>query len=145
MIKVSKMADYAVVIMTHLAQKPDVLRNVAYIAQDTHLPEPTVSKVMKLLNNADLVSSVRGAAGGYKINRAADDISVADIVTAIEGPIALTACVEASNDSCILSKSCGVNGRWDEVNDAIETALDNVSLQAMMAPRRNKTPKENRA
>jgi len=145
MIKISKIADYATVILAHLAASQDDLHNVATIARETFLPEPTVSKVLKMLNKADIVSSVRGAAGGYKMNKTADEISVADIIVAIEGPIALTACVEASNDSCALSQSCGVNGRWDDVNAAIETALDNVTLRSMMTTKNTINLKENRA
>jgi len=133
MIKISKMVDYGVVILAHLAGA-DALQNTATIAAATHLPEPSVAQILKSLNKAGLVSSVRGAAGGYKIAHSADDVTVADIVVAMEGPIALTACVDVGEAACGLSSICAVSGRWTHVNTAIETALDNVTLRDMMAP-----------
>lgn len=145
MIKISKMADYAVVVLAYLAANQESLHSASMISLYVFLPEPTVSKVLKLLNKSDLVSSVRGASGGYKITQSAEHISLADIIIAIEGPIALTSCVEASNDSCALSKNCGVNGRWNGVSLAIETALDNVSLRSMMTPPKQIKQMESRA
>lgn len=132
MIKVSKLADYAVVVMAALSEKKEARAASSAIAARTHLPEPTVSKVLKLLAKAGIVQSVRGAGGGYRLKAPPETISVAEIVTAVDGPIALTACVEASKEPCSYASGCPVHGRWEQVNRAVKTALEEVSLADMI-------------
>jgi FeS assembly SUF system regulator len=139
MIKVSRLADYAVVILATLSGSDEKLMTATGVAEKTRLPEPTVAKVLKLLAKADLVTSLRGASGGYRINRPPAEINVADIIMAVDGPISLTACVEGSAEPCGYACSCPVKGRWDEVNMAIRGALQDVTLADMLAPK-NFTP-----
>ncbi len=106
--------------------------NASDVAKTSNLPEPTVAKVLKLLTKADVLSSVRGASGGYHLARPIENITIADVICAIDGPIALTSCVEAVDESCCdYAQCCPMNGRWNKVNAAIKTALDGVSLADM--------------
>ncbi len=131
MIKISRLADYAVVILTVMGKTPDELVTAATVSDRTGLPEPTVAKVLKLLCKADLVISTRGASGGYKPAKGNDQISIVEIVTAVDGPVSLTACVEGNDNCCSYQKCCPVKGRWDFVNDAIHKALEGLTLAAM--------------
>ena len=132
MLKLSKMTDYAVVILADMAHQKDALLSAHSIAQNTKLPEPTVSKILKLLTKHDLIASSRGANGGYALNKNPQDINMADVITATDAPIALTACVDASNQCCDLADSCTIKGQWNPVNIAMQSALENVSLKQMM-------------
>lgn len=137
MIRFSKLADYAVVILASLLEKEGALASASEISAETKLPEPTVAKVLKLLSKADLVQSIRGAQGGYKMARSSKDMHIADIVTAIDGPVALAACVEGSNDEpCSYAGGCPVKGRWDMVNVAVRHALEEITLADMIVPQR---------
>lgn len=132
MIRLSRLSDYAVVVLEALARDPARLVCAADIAGETKLPEPTVSKVLKAMSGAQLVTSSRGMSGGYQIARPAANISVQEIVTAIEGPVALTACVEENEQPCALELHCALSGRWDKVNAAIAQTLSAISLADMM-------------
>ena len=101
------------------------------LADLTGIAAPTVAKLMKMLSKADLVTSTRGATGGYTLNGEAETISVADVVVAIEGPIALTACVDESDDLCLVESTCSIAGNWESVNSAVRTALEQVTLTHM--------------
>ena len=133
MFRLSKLTDYAVVVLVRLAEV-DGVQTSPGVAQVTGVPEPTVAKVLKALAAADLVVSQRGARGGYRLMRPLARISVADVITAIDGPIAMTACVEGSGASCEASCSCPVRGRWDAVNDAVRDALTGITLADMAPP-----------
>jgi FeS assembly SUF system regulator len=133
MLKLSKLTDYAVVVLVRLGEDRG-LQTSGGIAQATGVPEPTVAKVLKILGTAGLVCSQRGARGGYRLARPLDDIPVADVIAAIDGPIALTACVEHSISICDASLLCPVKGRWDAVNTAILDALSAISLADMQRP-----------
>lgn len=130
MLKLSKLTDYAVVVLVRLAEDGG-LQTSGGIAATTGVPEPTVAKVLKIMTSAGLVCSQRGARGGYRIARPLSQIPVADVITAIDGPIALTACVEHSPSVCEASGLCPVKGRWDAVNAAILGALSGISLADM--------------
>ena len=140
MLRLSKLTDYAVVMMVHMGQISDlasgeVTFTTARLSDDTGVPQPTVAKVLKALARAGLLRSVRGALGGYVIERTAEDISIAEIVQALDGPIALTACVDGADDSCNVENLCGMRGNWNQVNEAIRSALGSVSLADMaLAP-----------
>ena len=129
--KLSKLTDYAVVLLSFLAKSVRGPRSATALAQDTGIPAPTVAKLMKRLAKAGLVTATRGVSGGYTLVSDASVISVADIIAAIEGPIALTACVEASDDSCAVESICGLAGNWEPVNAAVRTALQRVTLNDM--------------
>ena len=127
MLRLSKLTDYAVVVLLRLSQDGAV-QTAPGVAMATGVPEPTVAKVLKALGNADLVTSQRGARGGYRLTRPLAAMSVADVIAAIEGPIALTACVEGGSGCCEVQGMCAARGRWDVVNDVIRSALASISL-----------------
>ena len=134
MFRLNRLTDYAVVVMAQLALRDKATLAAGEIARDTGVPLPTVAKVLNALARDGLIVSHRGAAGGYGLSRPADEIAVADIIQAIEGPIALTACVDGSTNHCDVEDLCPMRGGWDKVNRAIRGALDRVSLADMAAP-----------
>jgi len=101
------------------------------IASTTGIPEPTVAKVLKTLASGGLVASQRGARGGYRLMRPRGAMPIADVIAVVDGPIALTACVEGALTSCESQELCPMRGRWDPVNDAIQQALTNITLADM--------------
>ena len=98
----------------------------------TGIPLPTASKILKILSSAFIVMSHRGAGGGYLLERRADDIRVAEIIEAFEGPIALTACVDSAVDNCSIEALCPMKGNWNTVNEAIRTTLFSLTLADMI-------------
>lgn len=131
------MADYAVVIMAAAARHCGGVRvSAVQLAEETGVPAPTVQKLVSCLANAGLLRSSRGAGGGLKLARPAAAITVADIVEAVEGPIALTACVERGKNECNLEGACTVRPHWPLVNEALRGALAGVPLTrlAQLAP-----------
>lgn len=132
MIKFSKFVDYGVVILSSMGMSDDSCVSASVLANRTMIPEPTVAKVMKMLAKEGLVSSTRGMRGGYYLDVDLRDISIASVAQAIDGPIALVACVDEGEDVCSLEKFCMVKGRWKGVNIAVKTALESVSLADML-------------
>ena len=130
MIRLSRLADYGIVIVTHLARHPDRQQNAPEIALATSIPQPVASKVLKVLARAGLLASHRGARGGYGLARPAGAITVADVVEAVDGPIALTTCLEEVND-CGIEALCPARANWQRVNDAIREALRGVTVAEM--------------
>lgn len=136
MLRLSKLTDYAVVVLAALAETParaGALHTATSLADRTGLPAPTVQKLLKQLAKAGLVQSHRGAAGGYGLSRGADRVTVAQIVEAIDGPIALTDCVDGASGACGVESLCSRRGTWDKVNQAVRRALDDVTLADMAA------------
>ena len=131
MFRLNRLTDYAVVVMAQMAQGRDEMRTAPQISQETGVPQPTVAKLLNALARENLVSSQRGAAGGYALSRPAEEITVAEIIQALEGPIALTACVDGSGDNCGSEPLCPMRGNWDKVNRAIHHALSGVTLADM--------------
>ncbi|WP_148254585.1 SUF system Fe-S cluster assembly regulator [Aidingimonas lacisalsi] len=127
MLKLSRLTDYAAVIMAQIARHPDYPHAAAELAEAVTLPYPTVSKTLKMLVKANLLVSQRGAQGGYLLARPASDISASDIISAMEGPVAMTECSHADGD-CELMATCGVADNWQRVSQAIRTFLDGVTL-----------------
>jgi len=130
--KISKLADYSVVILGAMANQSHDVMSSAAMAELTRLPEPTVSKVLKLLSKSDFVRSSRGINGGYTLIKQPSEITVEQIIGVIDGPIALTACVDGAQPNCSLSSACSIRGRWDSVNTAIKSALEMVTLADMI-------------
>ncbi|MBN9229345.1 MAG: SUF system Fe-S cluster assembly regulator [Legionella sp. 40-6] len=133
MLRISKLADYGTVVMVCLARHAQDLCNARDIAQQTHLSVPTVSKLLKRLTSAGLLTSVRGVAGGYRLRRPASEISVSQIVFALEEHRGFTECSLQPND-CSLQGVCTIQGNWRLISQAIETALDSVSLETLAKP-----------
>jgi FeS assembly SUF system regulator len=132
MLRLSRLTDYAVVTLSAMARQQGCVLSSAALAEQSGVPEPTVAKILKLLAKDGLVASVRGAAGGYRLDTPASGISIGAVVAAVEGPVALTACVEGSAQECGMHKSCALRGKWDPVNDAIRGALEQVSVADVM-------------
>lgn len=134
MLKLNKMTDYAVVVLGQMARDPGRVRTAAALSETTAIPLPTVSKLLKILAGVGLVTSHRGANGGYSVDRTAEQVTVAAIVQAIDGPIALTACVDDSDGQCEVSNSCPISGNWNRVNLAVRRALEDVTLADLLDP-----------
>jgi len=132
MIKLSKMADYAVVLLSAMAAGRGTLFTASALAAQSGLPEPTVSKLLKTLVRAGFVSSSRGANGGYVFEKEAELVTMADVIAAVDGPLTLTSCVGGSQSCCAHERRCSMKGRWDPVNAAMVKALEGVSLARMM-------------
>ena len=137
MLKISRLADYGVVLSTRLASlAPTELRSVRDLSADTGIPQPTVSKILKTLTRAGLVDSERGAHGGYRLARRPAQTSIAEVITALEGPIGVTECGSDDHElDCELSSRCDVRGNWQRINTAIQHALEGITLAEMAQPR----------
>ncbi len=132
MIRVSKLTDYAIVLLAHLARSERTL-TAQELAVLSSVPLPTVSKLCKELSKAGLVVSHRGRKGGYGLARPADRISAAQIVEALEGPIALTECTQG-HQSCELEATCLARSSWDPVSRAVHGALSQLPLSSISLP-----------
>ncbi|REJ81476.1 MAG: SUF system Fe-S cluster assembly regulator [Acidobacteria bacterium] len=131
MIRLTRQTDYGIVLLCQLAADGGGRRNAAELAEATHLPAPMVAKILKQLVHAGLLASRRGAHGGYELARAADSVNVADVIAALEGPIAITECVEESSEECSYEATCRVRGNWKRINRAVHDALASISLDEM--------------
>ena len=139
MIRMSKLTDYAIVILAHLARSEGTV-TAQDLAERSKVPLPTVSKLCKELSKARLVISHRGRHGGYGLARPAETISVAEIVEALEGPIAHTECVHpGASQACGIEETCLARDSWDPVSRAIQDALRALPLSAI-APHRAPAP-----
>src|SRR5690554_2300470 len=133
MIRMGKLTDYGIVLMSRMAADSDVKHSAHTLSDAVRMPLPTVRKVLKALSHGGLLDSERGANGGYSLGRSPEQISVAEIITAIEGPIALTECV-SSESHCDQETYCAVQTNWTRINDAVFHALDEVKLSDMLVP-----------
>ncbi len=131
MLRMSKLTDYGLVLLTHMAQEgsPDV-RTAHELAERSRVPLPTVSKILKELSKAGIVVSHRGRRGGYSLSRPPEQISVATVVEALEGPVALTEC-SAALGSCSLEPVCLAKGHWGPISRAIQRTLQRLPLSAL--------------
>jgi FeS assembly SUF system regulator len=143
-IRLTKLSEYAVVVMTQMAAGGPV-HTAASLAERTGLPAPTVAKLLKLGVRGGLIVSQRGAAGGYGLARPPVGISVAQVVQAIDGPIALTECVDGVEGNCGVESLCPIRGGWDRLNQAVRRALEEVSLADMVTPHPAFTPRPDKA
>ncbi len=134
MIKLSRMADYGVVLLSRLAGVPGRMQTAPQLARDCGLPPPTVSKVLKQLAQGGLLASHRGTKGGYCLARDADDITVADVIAALDGPIALTDCTGPDGLVCEIEALCPTRTNWRRINDAMVEALNGVTVAEMALP-----------
>jgi FeS assembly SUF system regulator len=136
LLRISKLTDYATVILATLATDSARQRTGAEIARSIHLPATTVSKLLKQLHGAGLVASTRGLHGGYRLARPARQISAAAILDALEGPLALTEC-STGHSQCDLQANCSVGGSWQRINHAIRQSLDEITLAELAGLERN--------
>jgi FeS assembly SUF system regulator len=127
MLRVQKLTDHGIHIMVYLARHKDV-RNARQASEATRVPAPTTEKVLKRLARAGLLVSQRGVSGGYVLARPAEELSVADIVEAIEGPFGLTQCSNPASAPCESEDDCPIRPHWAAINQAVHDALDLVSL-----------------
>ena len=132
MLRISKLTDYAILMMVELARQGEVLSAHA-LAERIGVEVTTASKVLKMLSGSGLLESFRGASGGYRVNRAAGEISVAEVIAAIEGPIAMTEC-SVEEGLCRQEDSCGLRGNWQRISMAVAQALQGVTLAEMSVP-----------
>ena len=133
MLRVTKLTDYATVVLTVLAAETGTVLSAAGLAERAGLEPPTVSKVLKPLAQAGLVRAFRGVAGGYRLARPATEITLVEIVEAMEGPLGMTECSVPSGQ-CGIEHSCGVRANWRRINDVVADALRRVSLAEMALP-----------
>ena len=133
MLRISKLTDYAVIILGHMAKAPGKTYAATDLAETAGVAGPTVSKVLKVLARAEVLTSTRGARGGYQLARAPEKTTVASIIHALEGPIALTEC-GLNHTQCEQLSFCHVRGNWSVLNRAIQAALEAVTLADMASP-----------
>jgi FeS assembly SUF system regulator len=132
MVILSKLADYGVIIATHLAAHPERQMTAAVLAQETTLPRATVAKILKILAHAGIVAGARGAAGGYRLARDAGGISVVEVVAAIDGSMGVTQCT--IHNDCKRSAFCATRPHWHRINMAVSAALGAITLAEMANP-----------
>jgi FeS assembly SUF system regulator len=133
MLRISKLTDYSTVILGEMARSNALTFTTAELAVSTGIAQPTVSKVLKLLGKSSLVLSIRGTNGGYQLASKPEQISVAQIISAMEGPIGITECCTTS-ETCYLVSLCHISGIWGVINRAIETTLQTISLADLVSP-----------
>jgi FeS assembly SUF system regulator len=133
MLRVTKLTDYATVVLTVLATRRGEVLSAAELAEHSGLEQPTVSKLLKPLAQAGLVEGLRGVRGGYRLSRAADKISLIEVVEAMEGPLAMTECSQ-HDSNCGIAHQCGVRSNWRLINDVVADALRGVTLAQMLRP-----------
>jgi FeS assembly SUF system regulator len=127
MLRMSKLTDYGTLVLSQLAANGAEPSSAGVVAGKTRIALPTVSKLLKVLTRSGLVVSKRGALGGYALARPAEEITAAEIIDALEGPVAITEC-SASDGACDLEAYCRVGLAWQRVNLSIREALDHVTL-----------------
>lgn len=132
MLRLSKMTDYGILLMSELAKSGELTQRAPDLAEATFIPQPTVRKIMTTLIQDKLVESVRGINGGYKLQRSPDKINVRELISSLEGDIALTGCEEAGDKACEQAHVCGTRNNWLKINQAVCDALQNISLEDMV-------------
>jgi FeS assembly SUF system regulator len=132
MLRLSKLADYGCQVMVYMARDRDI-HSASEVASGLGMAAPTVSKILKMLARDSLVVSVLGAKGGYALARYPKEISIAEIINAMDGPISITEC--SSTSTCTRESFCSTRGNWQGINHVIQQALDNVSLAEMVTPK----------
>ena len=134
MIKLSKMTDYAIVCLGMLARRPGSPMSATELSKETGLALYTVQKLLKLLvSKSDFIRANRGALGGYILNRNSSEISVVEIIEALDGPITLTSCVDKSESFCETSDICFLGGKWNKINEIIRKSLNDISLKELLS------------
>jgi len=133
MLRISKLTDYGTVVLAQMAGKPDAVHTANELACATRVALPTVSKLLKFFSRAGLVSSQRGARGGYRLARAPELITAVQIIDAVEGPVAITQC-SLGHDVCGIQPVCGVGHNWQRISFTIREALKPMTLAQLARP-----------
>lgn len=133
MLRLSKLADYSTVIMTYMAREPDAIHSAAQMAEALGIAMPTASKILKMLARRGLVLSLRGAKGGYLLARPPEQISIAEVIDAMEGPLGITECSIVAG-LCAREEQCSIRGHWRHLNQVVRHSLDQVTLADMNRP-----------
>jgi len=138
MIRMTKLSDYGFILLTYMAYIDlGGQYNARDLSQATYLPLPMVSKILKVLARGGILTSHRGVKGGYSLARAPDKIKVLEIISSLEGPIAITECIGEDYDSqCLLERLCPIRVNWQRINGAVRDALENITLEEMTKPLR---------
>lgn len=131
MLRISRLTDYGTVILAHLASQEQALRSASDVAEATGIGQPTVSKLLKSLTRAGILRSVRGANGGYGLALSASQISAAQVIDALEGPVSITEC-SLQDHHCCIAEQCTVGNGWKKINLAIRKALQDISLDDLL-------------
>ena len=135
MLRMTKQADYGIVLLTHMASgQPERRYTAPELSTETLIPQPMVSKILKILSRGELLSSHRGVKGGYALARDPSEITVAEMITTLEGPIAFTECIEGAPGSCSQETVCRLRGNWQRINTALTHALEEISLEELAHP-----------
>jgi FeS assembly SUF system regulator len=135
MIRIAKLTDYAIVLLTYVARNRKRSVHAARdLATESHLPLPTVSKILKSLSRGGLLVSHRGVAGGYSLARAPGAVNLAEIIAVMEGPVALTECSTSCPGLCEIEPVCPVRNNWRKINDVVVRSLENLTLLDMTEP-----------
>lgn len=134
MIKLSRLTDYSIVLLTQMALDGKSVHAASTLAEKTFLPLPTVSKVLKQLTKAGIISAQRGASGGYALACEPTKITVATLIEAMDGPIAITECAGSNIEdvNCAVKTTCPAHNSWGKINEAIRAALQSVTLADML-------------
>jgi FeS assembly SUF system regulator len=130
MLRISKLADYATIVMCFLAEQPNTQFSAACVAEKTSIAIPTVSKILKRLNEADLLHSTRGSNGGYRLARSPEQISIATVITVIDGTPMMTQCSQGA-DVCSHDQVCALRGNWQFINRVVFDVLNRLTLVDM--------------
>lgn len=133
MIRIGKLTDYALLILGHMAQHPELVISATSLADVLHLSVPTVSKILKILSEGGLVSSTRGADGGYRLAKLAAEVSLAEVITVMEGNLAMTECCETIN-TCAINTRCAMRDNWSKINHMIHALLSRFTILDMLKP-----------
>jgi len=133
MLRIGKLTDYAMLIMSQMAKSPETVLSATFLAETLHLTTTTVSKILKMLSDASLVTSVRGAEGGYRLARVATEITVANVIEAMEGELALTECCEGDG-LCFIDSMCTMRENWRKINKMVHSLLARFTIIDMTEP-----------
>ena len=133
MIRISKLTDYGIILLTYFTQDESASLSARELAARSHIPLPTVGKILKLFSRAEILVSQRGVRGGYRLARSSEKISAAEVISLFEGPIALTDC-SGHGGGCGFMRDCPARGHWQKINGAMLKALNELSLREISTP-----------
>ena len=135
MLRISRLTDYGIVLLTRFASdRTRSVHNARDLAAEVRIPAPTVSKILKTLAHVGVLESHRGASGGFSLSRAPEDVSVAEVIEALDGPIAMTDCLGEEAGTCEIESGCPVRSNWDRINRTVRDALRGLSIADMARP-----------